>query len=81
MSSAYAYGPYGYYGGPGYGYYGGPGYGYYGGGYAPAYYGGYAPHTMADTDQVLCSGLLRSPLRAVLWPSVRVPLWLVMAAA
>jgi len=30
-SSAYAYGPYGYYG---------PGYGYYGG-YAPAYYGGY----------------------------------------
>jgi hypothetical protein len=33
-SSAYAYGPYGYYGGPGYGYYGG---------YAPAYYGGYAP--------------------------------------
>jgi hypothetical protein len=34
-SSAYAYGPYGYYG---------PGYGYYGGYYAPpAYYGGYAP--------------------------------------
>ena len=29
VSSAYAYGPYGYYGGPGYG--------YYGGGYAPAY--------------------------------------------
>lgn len=46
-SSAYAYGPYGYYGGPGYGYYGGyyGGYApaYYGYRYAPAYYGGYYP--------------------------------------
>lgn len=37
-SSAYAYGPYGYYGAP-YGYYGGYAPAYYGYGYAPAYYG------------------------------------------
>jgi hypothetical protein len=46
-SSAYAYGPYGYYGGPGYyggyapAYYGGYAPAYYNYGYAPAYYGGY----------------------------------------
>ncbi len=41
-SSAYAYGPYGYYGGYAPAYYGG--YPAYYGGYAPAYYGGYASY-------------------------------------